>query len=80
MLTKISKLNLSYLTKSCRHTLSQNEKILRQIYLFVAFCNNGDRQGEPCSMFKVAFKEYALVYILEYVISCSNYYSAFTGL
>ena len=28
MLTKISKLNLSYLTKSCRHTLSPNEKIL----------------------------------------------------
>ena len=48
MLTKISKLNLSYLTKSCRHTLSPNEKMLRQIYFFVAFCDNGDRQRVPC--------------------------------
>ena len=47
MLMKISKLNLSYLTKSCRHTLSPNEKILRHIYFFVAFCDNGDRQREP---------------------------------
>ena len=45
---KISKLNLSYLTKSCRHALSPNEKILRHIYFFVAFCDNGDRQREPC--------------------------------
>ena len=29
-------------------------------------------------MFKAAFKEYALVYILEYGKFCSNYYSAFT--
>ena len=48
MLTKISKLHLSYSTKSCRHTLSPNEKILRHIYFFVAFCDNGDRQSEPC--------------------------------
>ena len=48
MLTKISKLHLSYSTKSCRHTLSPNEKILRHIYFFVAFCDNGDRQREPC--------------------------------
>ena len=48
MLMKISKLNLSYLTKSCRHALSPNEKILRHIYFFVAFCDNGDRQREPC--------------------------------
>ena len=48
MLTKISKLKLSYLTKSCRHALSPNEKILRHIYFFVAFCNNGDQQPEPC--------------------------------
>ena len=47
MLTKISKLHLSYSTKSCRHTLSPNEKILRHIYFFVAFCDNGDRQREP---------------------------------
>ena len=44
---KISKFNLSYLTKSCRHALSPNEKILRHIYFFVAFCDNGDRQREP---------------------------------
>ena len=31
-------------------------------------------------MFKAAFKEYALVYILEYGKSRPNYYSAFTGL
>ena len=48
MLTKISKLHLSYSTKSCRHALSPNEKILRHIYFFVAFCNNGHRQREPC--------------------------------
>ena len=48
MLMKISKLNLSYLTKSCRHALLPNEKILRHIYFFVAFCDNGDRQREPC--------------------------------
>ena len=48
MLMKISKLHLSYSTKSCRHTLSPNEKILRHIYFFVAFCDNGDRQLEPC--------------------------------
>ena len=48
MLTKISKLNLSYLTKSCRHTLSPNEKIWSQIYFFVTLCDNGDRQREPC--------------------------------
>ena len=48
MLMKISKFNLSYLTKSCRHALSPNEKILRHIYFFVAFCDNGDRQREPC--------------------------------
>ena len=47
MLMKISKFNLSYLTKSCRHALSPNEKILRHIYFFVAFCDNGDRQREP---------------------------------
>ena len=49
MLTKISKLHLSYSTKSCRHALSPNEKILRHIYFFVAFCDNGDRQREPCN-------------------------------
>ena len=49
MLTKISKLHLSYSTKSCRHTLSPNEKILRHIYFFVTFCDNGDRQREPCN-------------------------------
>ena len=48
MLTNISKLNLSYLTKSCRHALSPIEKILRHIYFFIAFCDNGDRQGKPC--------------------------------
>ena len=47
MLTKISKLNLSYLTKSGRHALSPNEKILGHIYFFVAFCNNGDWQLYP---------------------------------
>ena len=51
MLMKISKFNLSYLTKSCRHALSPNEKILRHIYFFVAFCDNGDRQREPCQIF-----------------------------
>ena len=50
MLMKISKFNLSYLTKSCRHALSPNEKILRHIYFFVAFCDNGDRQREPCTL------------------------------
>ena len=37
MLTKISKLNLSYLTKSCRHTLSPYEKILLKIYFLSHF-------------------------------------------
>ena len=34
LLTKISKLNLSFMTKSCCHTLSPNEKILHHIYFF----------------------------------------------
>ena len=53
MLTKISKLNLGYLTKSCRHTLSPNEKMLRQIDFFVAFCDNGKRQRVPCQGLQV---------------------------
>ena len=36
MLTKISQLNLSYLTKSCRHTLSPNEK---DLVLNLFFCH-----------------------------------------
>ena len=50
MLMKIIKLNLSNLRKSCRHALSPNEKILRHIYFFVAFCDNGDRQRKPCAI------------------------------
>ena len=62
MLTKISKLHLSYSTKSCRHTLSPNENILRHIYFFVAFCDNGDRQREPCILVNdVSEKETAVM-------------------
>ena len=60
MLTKISKLHLSYSTKSCRHTLSPNEKILRHIYFFVAFCDNGDRQREPCTVFSTRSENFRL--------------------
>ena len=47
MLTKISKLNLSYLTKSCRHTLSPNEKILRQIYFLSHFATMAIDSANP---------------------------------
>ena len=47
MLMKISKFNLSYLTKSCRHALSPNEKILRHIYFLSHFATMAIDSANP---------------------------------
>ena len=74
MLMKISKFNLSYLTKSCRHALSPNEKILRHIYFFVAFCDNGDRQREPCTVFPACLDNF-LPFSSNFKLSSANAFS-----
>ena len=47
MLMKISKSNLSYLTKSCRHALLPNEKILRHIYFLSHFATMAIDSANP---------------------------------
>ena len=44
------------------------------------FVNTGSIKTIATQCSKQHFKEYALVYILEYGKSCPNYYFAFTGL